>query len=72
VPVDTSDGRLDLSSVTEVKPQTSIPANTPQQAIPSQISFSLLCGSDASLLDLVATDNEQFAEWQVLACCPFP
>ena len=56
-------GRLDLSSITEVKPQTSIPASTPQQAIPSQISFSLMSGAELSLLDLVSVDNEHFAEW---------
>jgi hypothetical protein len=56
-------GRLDLSSITEVKPQTAIPSSTPQQAIPSQISFSLMSGAELSLLDLVSVDNEHFAEW---------
>ncbi len=62
--------RLELSSVTEVKPQTSHPASTPQQAIPSQISLSLMSGAATSLLDLVATDNDQFAEWSVCTLVP--
>lgn len=69
---------LDLSTVEEVKPQTSRPVDKPQQAIPSQISFSLLSATDRnvhfddgrqtagrakSLLDLVAIDNDHFSEW---------
>lgn len=76
-----SDHSIDLSSVKEVKPQTSRPIDKPQQAIPSQISFSLLstaaddrnvhfdnarqstAARGKSLLDVVAVDNDQFAEW---------
>jgi hypothetical protein len=49
--------------VVEVRPQTSYPVSVPNQAVPSQTSFSLLDENARSILDLVALDNDSYTEW---------
>ncbi|GMK55300.1 hypothetical protein CspeluHIS016_0203560 [Cutaneotrichosporon spelunceum] len=54
---------IDLGNVTSVKLQTgcAIGSRSPDQV--SKLSFSLMSGKEASLLDLDAIHAQQFAEW---------
>lgn len=54
---------IDLANVTSIKLQTGCAVRSRTPDVASKLSFSLMSGNEASLLDLDAIHAQQFAEW---------
>ncbi|ORY33129.1 hypothetical protein BCR39DRAFT_521383 [Naematelia encephala] len=55
--------RIELSNVTDIRSQTGCAVNSRSPNITSKLSFSLMTGSEISLMDVDAIHAAQLAEW---------